>query len=93
MASLPYMPQLPQHFSWSPPVTPASPTPVEPPQQYTPPIPYSISVITGAQHGGTWVGRTPPSNPATGWLWLNTANNALYTYTAQGAWQQVGTNW
>jgi hypothetical protein len=89
MAVLPYMKQLAKdYYANNYPTsvsttTPSPPTTVAP----TPPTPpYS-------QSGGVWYGTSPPPDPGTGWLWMDTDSNGLFIFTAAGVWEQVGTNW
>lgn len=73
-------------------ITP-TPVPTTTPVPTPSPIPPTTEVPTVLQIGGPWYGDTPPDNPSNGWLWVNSANNGLYTYTNPGIWTQIGTNW
>ena len=97
MASpLPYMRQLPQDY-YAANYVPPSPSVVVPPVIPNPNSPVTstppVTPTAPFQMGGTWVGTSPPNNPAYGWMWLNSSNNGLYVYTDPGVWTQVGTNW
>ena len=95
MATLPYMYQLPQdYYRNNFPVSAPVPTPAPTLPELVVPIPTPPSPGPPAsQSGGVWYGSIPPSNPAIGWLWLNSSNNGLYIYTDPNVWTQIGTNW
>jgi hypothetical protein len=69
-----------------------APAPVPVPEEPSPPV-ITQPVPPATQSGGAYFGAIPPDSPQVGWLWVNSANDGIYTYTDDDVWVQTGTNW